>query len=139
MLLSVNPGSIRATTNDGQTLLSLAIGNATRSHPNYALIDALRQNINELGVHPHATSLNVYHGNELRSGTIHSEHHDGWQRHHEEVKESSPRSPGLRMSKRRKIRKVTAKATVSGMDSDDPVNLLLHFSRGEKIKHIEQV
>jgi hypothetical protein len=41
MLLAANPAALNATTKDGQTLLSLAINTATKSHPNYALIDEL--------------------------------------------------------------------------------------------------
>lgn len=41
MLLSVNPGSLHARTFTGQTLLSLATTTATKSHPNFALMDAL--------------------------------------------------------------------------------------------------
>ena len=43
MLLSVNPDSLFAITDDGQSLLSLAMSTATKSHPNYALIDDLHQ------------------------------------------------------------------------------------------------
>mmetsp|Transcript_37831 Transcript_37831/g.91744 ORF Transcript_37831/g.91744 Transcript_37831/m.91744 type:complete len:406 (+) Transcript_37831:768-1985(+) len=50
MLLAVHPESLVAKTNDGQTLLSLAIGTATRSHPNYALIDAIRTKLDGIGV-----------------------------------------------------------------------------------------
>ena len=50
MLLAVNPESLMSKTNDGQTLLSLAINTATKSHPNYALIDALRTKLDGIGV-----------------------------------------------------------------------------------------
>lgn len=50
MLLAVNPESLVTRTNDGQTLLSLAIGTATKSHPNYALIDAIRTKLDGIGV-----------------------------------------------------------------------------------------
>jgi hypothetical protein len=43
MLLAVNPGSLRETTADGETLMSLATSTATKSHPNYALIDELHR------------------------------------------------------------------------------------------------
>ncbi|GAX10037.1 hypothetical protein FisN_25Lh114 [Fistulifera solaris] len=41
MLLAANPAALNATTKDGHTLLSLATKTATKSHPNYALIDEL--------------------------------------------------------------------------------------------------
>ena len=43
MLLEVNPDSLFATTNEGFTLLSLARSTATKSHPNYALIEELKR------------------------------------------------------------------------------------------------
>jgi len=54
MLLAVNPGSVHETTNAGETLLSLAQSTATKSHPNYALIDELHRQLN--GGRPSAPS-----------------------------------------------------------------------------------
>ncbi|ACI65680.1 predicted protein [Phaeodactylum tricornutum CCAP 1055/1] len=42
MLLSVYRGSLYEKANEGETLLSLATSTATKSHPNYALIEELR-------------------------------------------------------------------------------------------------
>eukprot|EP00934_Nitzschia_sp_Nitz4_P007906 Nitzschia sp. Nitz4//scaffold109_size72162//23076//24206//NITZ4_005843-RA/size72162-processed-gene-0.29-mRNA-1//-1//CDS//3329532754//7896//frame0 len=47
MLLAVNPQALRACTNSGETLLSLAITHATKSHPNYALIDDLKRRLED--------------------------------------------------------------------------------------------
>jgi hypothetical protein len=41
MLIKVNPSALYETTHDGDTLLSLALSTATKSHPNRTLIDAL--------------------------------------------------------------------------------------------------
>lgn len=43
MLLQVNPASLIAETDDGRTLLVLAKNTATKSHPNYALINDLER------------------------------------------------------------------------------------------------
>ena len=43
MLLEVNPASLFAKTYNGSTLLSLAKSTATKSHPNYALINEIRR------------------------------------------------------------------------------------------------
>jgi len=51
MLLNVNPKSLYSTTNDGKTLLSLAQSTATKSHPNFALIEELHQQLQ--GKTPH--------------------------------------------------------------------------------------
>lgn len=45
MLLKINPNSLFAITNSGDTLLSLAKKTATKSHPNYALIDVIKRKI----------------------------------------------------------------------------------------------
>lgn len=45
MLLAVNPGALFDKTNDGNTLLDLAKKQATKSHPNYALIEELNRQL----------------------------------------------------------------------------------------------
>jgi hypothetical protein len=45
MLLAVNPNALFETTKAGKTLLDLARASATRSHPNYALIDELNSQL----------------------------------------------------------------------------------------------
>ena len=50
LLLRVNPASLTARTNDGDTLLSLAVSSATRTHPNYALIDDIRRRLDTAGI-----------------------------------------------------------------------------------------
>lgn len=47
MLLKVNPSSLYAKTNDGETMLDLAKRKATKSHPNVSLIDALQKRMQE--------------------------------------------------------------------------------------------
>eukprot|EP00568_Trieres_chinensis_P009176 CAMPEP_0183313696 /NCGR_PEP_ID=MMETSP0160_2-20130417/46207_1 /TAXON_ID=2839 ORGANISM="Odontella Sinensis, Strain Grunow 1884" /NCGR_SAMPLE_ID=MMETSP0160_2 /ASSEMBLY_ACC=CAM_ASM_000250 /LENGTH=311 /DNA_ID=CAMNT_0025478837 /DNA_START=397 /DNA_END=1329 /DNA_ORIENTATION=- len=46
-LLEANPTSLHETTNDGDTLLSLAISTATKAHPNYALIVSLKEELGQ--------------------------------------------------------------------------------------------
>lgn len=50
MLLKINRAALTAKTNSGDTLLSLAIKSATRSHPNYALIDDLKRRLDDIGL-----------------------------------------------------------------------------------------
>ena len=59
MLLDVNPNALEELSNDGHTLLSLAIDTATRSHPNYALIDLLRQKLDEKCMRHHVTDETI--------------------------------------------------------------------------------
>ena len=47
MLLRVNPNSLYDHTYDGKSLLDLASTSATRSHPNFALIDELNSHLKE--------------------------------------------------------------------------------------------
>lgn len=46
MLLDVHPGALYDKTNDGETCMSLALATATKTHPNYKLIDAIKDNLN---------------------------------------------------------------------------------------------
>ena len=43
LLLDANPAALNETTNNGETLLSLAVSTATKVHPNYALIRRLKE------------------------------------------------------------------------------------------------
>ncbi len=45
MLLQVNPASLFAKTDDGRSLLDLAQSTATKSHPNYALINEIERRL----------------------------------------------------------------------------------------------
>ena len=45
MLLDVYPGALFARTSNGETLLDLAKSTATKSHPNYALIDEINRQL----------------------------------------------------------------------------------------------
>ena len=45
MLLEVNPTSLFVTTEDGKTILDLAIQTATKSHPNCALINEIKRRV----------------------------------------------------------------------------------------------
>jgi hypothetical protein len=50
MLLKVNRGALTAKTNSGDTLLSLAVKTATKTHPNNALIDVLKSCLDDIGM-----------------------------------------------------------------------------------------
>jgi hypothetical protein len=50
MLLRINRGALTAKTHSGDTLLSLAVNRATRTHPNYALIDDLKRRLDDIDV-----------------------------------------------------------------------------------------
>ncbi|CAB9498038.1 expressed unknown protein [Seminavis robusta] len=49
MLLEANPGAILEKTNEGSTVLGIAKATATKSHPNYALINALQEELKKYG------------------------------------------------------------------------------------------
>jgi hypothetical protein len=119
MLLKANPGSLTAKTNEGQTLLSLAIQSATKSHPNYALIDELQRNLCEaekresIGNVPIRVSSDDTNDSKTKDNEVTYE-------------------PTTRARKRK----------VTNDDADDPASLLLHFSRhgtDKKIKYFATV
>jgi hypothetical protein len=53
MLMAVYPASLYETTNSGHTVLSLATSTATKSHPNYALIDELNLQMQQAHARSH--------------------------------------------------------------------------------------
>lgn len=78
MLLAVNPGALYETTENGETLLSLATSTATKSHPNYALIDEINKQLNQ--VQPNPTTimprLSTYQQPMMESSGIHHHYHE---------------------------------------------------------------
>lgn len=116
MLLEVNPQSLWAKTDEGDTLLSLATSTATKSHPNYALIDELNRQLSTTD--PHVRPLHTVSSSDASSrGRLDS--NDSVQVPHQ--------APPV-VTRSRKRRKAA--------EMDDPANLLLHFSRhiGEDAK-----
>jgi hypothetical protein len=142
MLLNVNPDSLAALTNDGQTLLALAMSTATKSHPNYALIEELQRKLDEAGV-SNANGNLEFPVRVSSDETNYEEQQDEQQQQQQHSKRSSSRSattmttckPKSTRAARKRTRKVTAD------DADDPANLLLHFSRhtDKRIKLIAKV
>ena len=157
MLLEANPASLTSKTNDGSTLLSLAASTATKSHPNYALIDELKRHLHAAGHYEAAaeipsrvssddttevkpstnrrdqvsTAISDLRTSDTRKRKYTADSEDGWKRH----LCSNANTLEARSTRPRK-RKVTAD------DGDDPADLLLHFSRhhsNEKIKRIAKV
>jgi hypothetical protein len=111
MLLKVNPEALISTTNDGETLLSLAISTATKSHPNYALIDELKRKLDEAGPMDFPVRVSS-----------------------DDTNESSDKKPARTTSFTRK-----RKVTVDDEGDDDPATLLLHFSRHHTDKTIKLI
>jgi hypothetical protein len=109
MLLRVNPNALKCTTKDGSTLLSLATTSATKSHPNYALIDELRRKLEEAGLNNELFPVRV------SSNDTNEDDND---------KKVATTTTTTTTKRRARKRKVTADD-----GDDDPANLLLHFSR----------
>jgi hypothetical protein len=112
MLLRVNPEALRCTTYDGSTLLSLATTTATKSHPNYALIDELRRQLEEAGLN-----------NEFPVRVSSDDTNED-----DDKKVATTTTTTKRRSRKRKV---------TADDGDDPANLLLHFSRHTGDKKIK--
>lgn len=106
MLLTVNPGALHATTNAGETLLSLATSTATKSHPNYALIDDLAERLENGGkkITPLRTPITI-----LPYDT------------HEKKPDQTPFPLSKPIQRKRKV--------TADEDDMDSATLLLHFSR----------
>ena len=125
MLLDINPASLHAITDKGESCLALAEKNATKSHPNYALIDDLRKRLRSSGTyipnHPAAVSSNEGTCS-TSEGSIASEGTGS-------VKTTKRRKSTKQPRKRK--RKVTADDDIKAMFEDDKeqANLLLSLSR----------
>lgn len=146
MLLTVNPSALHDTTADGHTLLSLATSTATKSHPNYALIDELHRQItyascnnnvgSVLAPYPNPpclgpiSSLDTSDRSSSRSRLDSNDSNKSWQsnglgsRAAVEV-DAEPLPVATPLTRKRK----TLESSLPHAPSDDPVGLLLHFSR----------
>jgi len=164
MLLKINPAALTAKTNDGDTLLGLAIKSATRSHPNYALIDDLKRRLEEVGVNheesilleqerirrisklegtePYGRPIREHHGHTLNPARGMYTNHDS-----ESDEEWTP-VPIVTPLKTKRMRGAHTRAESAayypeecgGKDNlEDPANLLLNFSRQYKDKRIKLI
>jgi len=86
MVLAVNPDSLYDKTLKGDTLLSLATSTATKSHPNYALIDELQKQLRKHS--DQASPTSAAHGTDNVANMHHpsfpsdSAHHFSERHHH---------------------------------------------------------
>ena len=147
MLLQVNPNSLTAITNSGDTLLSLATKNATKSHPNYALVNDIRRRLN-LSAAAAALPSAAVHPYEVHSSRVSSicSSDQGTKNSGPKGFESSLRSTSsCELSTSRK-RKATADDQENNnaikQEDSEQAYLLLHFSRhmedevGGNIAHV---
>ncbi len=128
MLLEVNPNSLHDTTKDGASLLDLAIKTATKSHPNYALIDDLRRRLHLSGEGPYISPNRVSSSD--TSDDTHSTSECSPANHAIITTVPSRREHPITRDRKRK-RKVAADDEEETMIDDDKeqANLLLQFSR----------
>jgi hypothetical protein len=143
MLISVNPASLHERTDKGDTLLSLATKMATKSHPNYALIDELNRQLH--------ISQDSSHAFDSLANPVSAEESDGSSRGRLDSSETVSSQPYQTWAPDTVSRVGGRKRKSSGSDSDSTVlfapppavdstvlfapppavdaNLLLHFSR----------
>jgi hypothetical protein len=157
MLLAVNPGSLYEKSDNGHTLLSLAILTATKSHPNYALIDELNHQMQVMQVThdvvegTFSSSYIVTSESDSSRGRLNSNDSDrSLQPGKENVVIETPKkmptvkNHGRRRSKKRRYPDERSAAAVPNRNTTDvaasdlPEHLLLHFSRGSQKRSPEQ-
>jgi hypothetical protein len=168
MLLKVNKAALTAKTNDGDTLLGLAIKSATRSHPNYALIDDLKRRLEEVGVNreeslllenDQARRISKLGGTESYARCLRPHHHQvsNMTRDNSSTVVNSrnsdeewtpkasivtPLKHSNRSSERKRKMMVGYHHSIQGDEAEnleDPANLLLNFSRQYKDKRIKLI
>mmetsp|Transcript_4260 Transcript_4260/g.10127 ORF Transcript_4260/g.10127 Transcript_4260/m.10127 type:complete len:398 (-) Transcript_4260:353-1546(-) len=71
MLLRANPSSLFATTEDGRSLLDLAKKEATKSHPNYALINEIERRLQATTSLSGTNQFNVQNNQDHATGLFH--------------------------------------------------------------------
>jgi hypothetical protein len=127
MLISVNPGSLYERTKKGDTLLSLATSTATKSHPNYALIDELNRQLH--------ISQDSGHAFASLATPVSAEESDGSSRGRLDSSETvDPQPyqtwmPDTVSQVDRKRKSPDSDSTVVVVPPPADVDLLLHFSR----------
>jgi hypothetical protein len=137
MLLEVNPTSLFDRTNDGDTLLSLATKTATKSHPNYALIDDLQRRLHLAGITEDHAVPNRVSSNDTTDTFSNSEgspanRSNGSNSLVSTTRVSRRRAPVTSRSRKRR-RTANADHHQPNIkveeDTEQQANLLLHFSR----------
>jgi hypothetical protein len=148
MLLRVNPDSLFAMTSSGDTLLSLATKTATKSHPNYALINDIRSRL-DLSTAAAAYPSRVSSTDSSEQGT-NSRGTEGFGSSLGSTSYNDATSPMAQVRQPKCKRKRKRKVTIDDQDTrtaiktevSEQANLLLHFSRhmdDDVGKHIAQV
>jgi hypothetical protein len=126
MLLDINAASLHSKTDEGESCLDLAVKTATKSHPNYALIDDLQKRLRSTGgMYYHDAPTRV----SSNDGTCSTSEGSAASRPRGTVATTCSRKTVIRPRKRK--RKVTADDDVKAMFEDDneQANLLLSLSR----------
>lgn len=139
MVLAVNPDSLYEKTKEGETLLSLATSTATKSHPNYALINELNRH---LDLPQHAGSAAQSSSGDFGSSTsiISDNPSDASSRGRLDSNDSNKSWPNVMAAvppgapratrKRKSLNDVGIKREDNPLPyAENPADLLLHFSR----------
>ncbi len=173
MLLRANPSSLFATTEDGRSLLDLAKKEATKSHPNYALINEIERRLQATTSLSGTNQFNVQNNQDHATGLFHQRNTGSAntkkariQRKRKPKRKRKTNSTIRREEKNRQpveknnasVKQVTApiiegnlsveqanpsvikeeiphqeaNAPIKQEESEEPANLLLHFSRQMK-------
>ena len=136
MLLRVNPDSLFAITSSGDTLLSLATKTATKSHPNYALINDIRNRLDLSTAAAAAHPSRVSSTDSSEQGT-NSRGTEGFGSSFGSTSYNEATSPMAQVRQPKCKRKRKRKITIDDQDTrtaiktevSEQANLLLHFSR----------
>ena len=137
MLLAVNPQALFDKTNDGYTLLDLAEKEATKSHPNFALIEELHRQLAAAGI-PIAHGEEMVHPN--NTATVWQPQGTSMYPYHPQQQDHPLRRPRTKKSKftvavpapstksRSSSKRKTSDYEILG-DEQPAADMLLHLSR----------
>jgi len=139
MLLQVNPTSLFAKTHDGKMLLDLAKQTATKSHPNYTLINDIQRRIT-FAAAPTSAAMYQYH---VESGRVSSTDDSDQGTTSSTVHNRAPIARNHQLKRKRKVTADDEEIQNAIKQEDvEPANLLLHFSRNmddERARNIASV
>ena len=132
MLLEAYPASIVEKTHDGKSALAIAKATATKSHPNYALIKALEEELQSYGGSSLVEAANVVPERVSSNDTFDSVPQRRPQRKKKARKARTSNTP----TTTKRIKKEGATRGVAGLETPAAADLLLNFARTNVVPNV---
>ena len=132
MLLDANPASIHEVTNDRKTALQLAKDTATRSHPNFALIEAIEAALGKgkrSAARKASVQAAIVPARVSSADSAESKNGGAGKKRKARATSRAAKSKKKTPNKKRKQGDQVQAAGIEAMETPVAADLLLHFSR----------